>query len=155
MLKHTPTIVDILSPIVRYGSEADVIDALDRVWHVITNHSGFILNGRNHEAHIPYWSSYTLSLPKLRLFDSASMPLPKPEASTISDVILTCGEGRYIDDAGIVWAAKLCTQSEGYELEECADNAWLPWKSCKVLSLPGFRLLQTEEQVKARNLEWV
>jgi hypothetical protein len=28
-------------------------------------------------------------------------------------VILLGGEGRYIDATGIVWAAKLCTQSEG------------------------------------------
>lgn len=148
------TIARALAPIVKYGTEADVIDAMDRVWHVITNHSGFILNGLNHPAHIPYWSSYFLDLPGLRQYEGP-LPVAKIEPRTIAEVITAGGEGIYQDAAGIDWYATLCTQSVGFELEMCRDNGWLPWKSCGVLWLPGFELRQTKAQMEARNLEFV
>lgn len=152
--RHHPTIAETLAPIVKYGTEANVIDAFNRVWHVVTNHSGFILNGVNHEGHIPYWSSYFLSLPGVRLFVGDTHPEPRREPITISDVIEAHGAGFYVDSQGIEWLAKLCVHSEGYELEQCADNAWLPWSGCKVLSLPGFQFMHSEQQYKNRLTEW-
>lgn len=154
---HKPTIADQLTGVVKYNTTANVIDDFNRVWSVTTKHSGFILNGLNHKGHIPYWSSYKLNLPNLRLFDGSDYPEPIAERQTLQQVIEAVGdanEARFVDDAGIVWEAGSSDYTEGYQIENIYDNDWLPWVTCGVIWLPGFKLLRTREQSKAIKKEF-
>lgn len=158
--QHTPTVADQLTGVVKYGTTANVIDDFNRVWSVETKHSGFILNGINHEGHIPYWSSYKLNLPNLRLFevvDPADLPDPIKESNTVQEVIDQCIEAdgyHFVDNANMLWEAKKCEYTSGHEIHDLYDNAWLPWVTCKVISIPGFRLIQTKAQVEAVKDKW-
>jgi hypothetical protein len=155
--KHSPSIADILDGVIKYGEQKNVIDGFNRVWEVKTHHSGFILTGLNHNGFVPYWSSYKIGLPDLRLFDGSVYPECIPEEITLKSVIEQVPDpdgARFVDDAGIVWEAKFAEHTGGYEIANVYDNAWFPWCTCCVIGLPGFRLLRTKEQSQAIQKEF-
>lgn len=155
--KHSPTISEQITDLIDYGTKAKVIDAFDRVWEASRKHSGVWLNGLNHEGHIPYWTCYKLNLPKLRFFEDSNLPEAIKEPMTLEQIMNPYGDCdgyRFIDNANIVWGVKKCHYMPGYEIHDMYDNGWLPWKTCGVISIPGFRLIQTKNQVDEVARKW-
>jgi hypothetical protein len=153
----SPAIANVLHTFLKPREQGLAIDNLDRVWLCTPNHTGYILTGQNQEGFIPTPSSNLISLDGLKRFSGPHLPQPKAERQTLSDVIGLYDQcSRFMDDSGVVWASKKYEFEEGFELHVLTeDTGWLPWRTCKVLWMPGFRILQTQEQVKARRVEWV
>lgn len=131
------------------------IDNLNRVWKISQKHSGCELKGDNTDAVIPYWTSYFVSLPGLRVIEKDPGWGWKKESPTLLEELLRLSvkhEDLLKDERfGLLWVAKV--SEYGLSLDGYNDNHWMPQQSLGVLSFGQLTKLSTEAQRKARKLE--
>lgn len=139
----------------RLPPTTDAIDSLNRVWKISQKHSGCELRGDNTDAVIPYWTSYFVSLPGLRVIEKDPGLAWKKESPTLLEELLRLSvkhEDLLKDERfGLLWVAKV--SEYGLSLDGYNDNHWMPQQSLGVLSFGQLTKLSTEAQRKARKLE--
>ena len=121
------------------------IDSLNRVWRITQKHSGCELNGENIEAIIPYWTSYFISLPGLRVVDRDEGFVRSSERPTILEELLRLSvrSGDIVTDSryGLRWVVRV--SEYGLSLDGYDDNHSMPQKGLGVLSFGKFEKLET------------
>lgn len=119
------------------------IDKFNRIWHIKHRHSGAILTGVNHKAVIPYWTSYFVSLPELKLInldDSKNIKII-PELPTLLSEIkrLKLSHDNIVKDRqhNLLWVIRFSSEDGLISLDGYNDNHWLPASSLDILSFGG------------------
>lgn len=133
------------------------IDRCNRTWKISQKHTGSILDGVNHEAHIPYWTSYFIELPGLRFTGAEEVvvrELGREKPTLLEELLrLSVQDGDLIRDEhnGLLWIVKV--SEYGLSLDGYDDNHWLPSRSLGVLGFGELVRLSTKEQRDARRRE--